>query len=70
MNAMGAAGLGVLVLCAGAPQVFRVEVEGVRVDALVSEGLPVLIGIGAAFGQANAISNAGICESMASAAAR
>ncbi len=51
MNAMGVAsvGLGLLALLADAPaQVYRVAVEGVRVDVLVNEGRRVVRGLTAA----------------------
>ena len=38
MKAMGVAGLGLLVLFADAPQIYKVAVDGVLVDVLVSDG--------------------------------
>ena len=48
MNAVGVAGLGLLVLFAGAPQIYRVAVDGVRVDVLVSDGKRSVRGLTAA----------------------
>ncbi len=45
MNAIGAAGVGLLVLCSGAPQIYRVAVDGVRVDVLVTEGKRAVRGL-------------------------
>ena len=45
---MGVAALGLLVLVADAPQVYRVAVDGVRVDVLVSEGRRSVRGLTAA----------------------
>lgn len=45
MNALGAAGVGLLVLCSGAPQIYRVAVDGVRVDVLVTEGKRAVRGL-------------------------
>jgi VWFA-related protein len=45
VNAIGAAGVGLLVLCSGAPQIYRVAVDGVRVDVLVTEGKRAVRGL-------------------------
>ena len=48
MKALGVAALGLLALVADAPQVYRVAVDGVRVDVLVSEGKQSVRGLTAA----------------------
>ena len=45
MNAIGAASIGLLVLFSGAPQIYRVAVDGVRVDVLVTEGKRAVRGL-------------------------
>ena len=45
MNAIGAAGVSLLVLFSGAPQIYRVAVDGVRVDVLVTEGKRAVRGL-------------------------
>ena len=48
MKALGVAALGLLALVADAPQVYRVAVDGVRVDVLVSDGRQSVRGLTAA----------------------